>query len=121
MTTTTTLTCARIFAQADEAGRAAAEAIQPVPMIVQDARTGYVYPPVLDGVCGFAWVIVPGNTSFGRYLKAEKGCTKGYPKGISYWISGYQQSLTRKEAYAYAFAAILREHGIKGYAHSRID
>jgi|JI8StandDraft_1071087.scaffolds.fasta_scaffold23921_5 hypothetical protein len=120
---------AEIFDLADAAGKAAAEAKEPVPMIVvqhqhpldDNSPIVKVYEPVMGGVCGFAWINVPGNSVFGRYLKNEKRCSKGYPKGINYWVGGYGQSMEKKEAYAHAFAAVLREHGIKAYAQSRMD
>lgn len=114
--------CAALFDKAYAAGVAAANAAVPTPMIVQDEQTGYVYAPIMDGVCGFASVIVrPGTSSFARYLKAEKGCRKAYYGGISYYVGGFGQSYERKMAFAYAFAAVLDEAGIKAYAEGRLD
>jgi hypothetical protein len=111
------LSPAALFNKADEAGKIAAESIRPVPMVIK----GYEYEPVMDGVCGFAWVNVPGNVPFGRYLK-ERGARKGYPKGINLWISAYGQSYERKMAYARAFAAVLQENGVpQAYASGRLD
>lgn len=114
--------CEVLYDKAYQAGNAAANAAIPEPMIVQDAQTGYVYAPIMDGVCGFAWVIVrPGNSRFARYLKEERGCRKGYRGGISYYVGGYGQSYTRKVAFAEAFAATLRDAGIDAYAEGRLD
>lgn len=109
---------AEIFARADEAGRAAAAARAVRPMVVIGGEERYYVP---DGVCGFAWVVVPGNSSFGKYLKRERGARKGYPSGIHLWVSDYNQSMERKEAYAYGFANVLNEAGISAYAGSRMD
>jgi hypothetical protein len=114
--------CKFLFDKAYAAGVAAAEAITPVPMIVQDAQTGHVYAPVMDGVCGFAWVNVrPGNSAFARYLKKECGATKGYYGGVNYRVYGYGQSYEKKSAFADAFAAVLSEAGITAYAEGRLD
>ena len=114
--------CEFLFDKAYAAGVAAAEAVIPEPMIVQDAQTGYVYAPIMDGVCGFAWVnIRPGNSSFARYLKKERGATKGYGGGVNYRVYGYGQSYTRKAAFADAFAGVLSEAGIAAYSEGRLD
>jgi len=121
---------ALLFEQADTAGRAAAQAVTPTPMVVVqranplDDRSPIVrqYQPVVEGVCGFAWVTVcPGNHSFALWLKRHKGARAGYHGGIQLWISAYGQSMTRKEAYADAFAAALRVEGIRANAGSRLD
>ena len=76
---------------------------------------------VSEGACGFAWVTFAGNTPWGRWAKAQGIASKGYPKGLQIWVSEFNQSMARKEAYAYAYAKVLREHGIEAYAHSRMD
>lgn len=124
-----TMNFSAIYSEADAAGRKAAEAVVPVPMYVvqradplnDNSPVVKAYPPVMDGVCGFAWVTVrPGNSGFAKYLKA-KGAHKGYYGGVELWVSGYNQSMTRKEAYAYAFADVCQKYGIKAYAGSRMD
>lgn len=121
---------ARLYERADTAGRAAAEAVVPVPMHVVQRANAFddnspvvrAYAPVLDGVCGFAWVNVrPGNSSFARWLKANKRASKGYYGGLELWVSQYGQSMTRKESYARAFANVLRDAGVDAYAESRMD
>lgn len=110
---------APLFAKAAAAGKAAADAAIPAPMIV----SGYENDPVMDGVCGFAWVnIKPGTSAFARYLKAQGlARTDSYYGGVSVWISYGGQSYTRKYAYASAFAAVLNDAGIKAFAMSRLD
>lgn len=109
---------AELFAKADAAGKLAADSIIPVPMVV----SGYESTPIEGGVCGFAWVTVrPGGSSFAKWLKANKGGRIAYQGGMQIWISDYGQSMARKDAYAGAFAAVLRSKDIKGYAGSRMD
>lgn len=119
-----------IWDAADKAGKAAAAAKVPVPMFVgtpthplgNDIDPTQPIYHVPDGVCGFAWVKWKGNTSWGRWTAKEGLARKSYEGGLSYWISDYGQSMERKEAYAYAFAAVLQENGIAdAYAASRMD
>jgi len=121
-----------IFAEADAAGRAAVESLRVVPMVVvqhenplDDNSPAVKEYFVEDGACGFAWVkIRPANHPFVKWMhKAGKARDKGaaYNGGYDYWISDYNQSIQKKEAYAYAFADVLQKHGIKAYADSRLD
>lgn len=55
--------------------------------------------------CGFAWVTVkPGNCSFAKWMKANKGANAAHGGGVSIWISKFGQSHDKKKAYARAFA-----------------
>jgi hypothetical protein len=111
-----------LYARAMEAGRAAAAAITPQPMVVHWKSNGQEKQEVVaDGVCGFAWVHFAGNTAFGRWAKANAGASKDYPNGLSFWIGDYNQSMTRKEAHAHAMAEVLQAGGIDAYARSRMD
>lgn len=102
-----------------EGMRAASEA-KPRPMLVMDGDGNQVdYVP--DGPCGFAWLNVPGNTSFGRWLKKAGMARPDYPTGLSVWISAYEQSHDRKAAHAYAMARYLQGKGIECSARSRLD
>lgn len=76
-----------------------------------------------NGACGFAWVVIPGNSALGRYVKKKGIGRKGYPSGIHIWISYFGQSVTLKEAYASAFAKSLQvELGMSEiYSASRLD
>jgi hypothetical protein len=111
---------AAIHAAADRAGHAAAKAAEPTPMIVRSGTTGehWIIP---GGVCGFAWVEVKGNTAFGRWAKAAGIAHKGYPSGLSIWVSVGGQSMALKEAYASSYADTLRAYGIEANAASRMD
>jgi hypothetical protein len=120
-----------LISQAEAAGKAAGNAAIPEPMhVVQranpfDDRSAITkaYPPVMEGPAGFAWINVkPGNSAFARYLKARGlARTDSYEGGVTIWVHQYGQSMTRKEAYAHAYAEALRKAGIRAYANSRMD
>jgi hypothetical protein len=113
---------ARLYELADENGKDRAEVVRPEPMIVKDEMTGHVYPPVMDGVCGFAWVTVrPANSSFARWAKDKHGWDRAYNGGMQLWVHGYGQSYERKLAYAEGFASVLRLAGIRASASGRLD
>lgn len=122
---------------ADAAGLAAVREAQVVPMVVGQEtslfsgvidKTKPTYY-VEDGVCGFAWVNVypanKGNTRLGkeerRALEASGFRKNEYEKCYQLWISQFNQSMQKKEAYAQAFAKVLRDAGIKSYSGSRMD
>jgi len=109
---------AHLYAKAMAAGDAAYLAAIPEPMtVVGDGKRYYV----ADGVCGFAWVNVPGNTAFGKWLKANAFARPGYPKGLNIWAPYVTQSYDRKMAWAYAVAEVLAEAGIAARADGRLD
>lgn len=118
--------------RAHQSAYAAAATVVPTPMIVaQHANPMDDTSPVTkawrvdDGVCGFAWVTIQRNGPFWKWAKdhcdlfRSRAETGG--KGAVYWISYFNQSLTRKEAYASEFARVLREGGISAYSDSRLD
>lgn len=122
---------------ADEAGRAAVEKVvarsvllyqetHPFSGKMDTNKPTYILD---DFPCGFAWVdIYPqnkGNTKLGkeeRKILESAGFRKNeYEKSYQLWISAYNQSMQKKEAYARAFAEVLRENGLKAYSGSRLD
>ena len=114
--------------EADAAGKAAVEGAQVVPMVVsQHANMMDDGSPVVkqwyveDGCCGFAWVQIYGNCAFSRWGKKAGLLSKAYPSGVQYWVSAYNQSMQKKEAYARAFAKVLSGYGVRAYANSRMD
>ena len=129
MATLTDKQCREIAARADAAGREAAAARTPTPMIV----TGRVNPLddtskiqeqyyVADGVCGFAYVTVkPGNSKFAKFVKKELGGFNAYYGGVQFSVHSYNQSMELKAAYASAYAKVLQDNGIKAYSESRMD
>ena len=116
--------------RADEAGKKAADSHTPTPVIVGTPTTPLgneidyekktYYVP--QGVCGFAWVhLSEGRSSFARWAKKNLGAHKAYYGGVDIWTRGYGQSMELKEAYASAYAEVLREAGIDAYMGSRMD
>ncbi len=117
-----------LYAAADAAGMKAGQACIPTPMTV----VGHANPlndnspvtnrwVVSEGACGFAWVSFAGTTSWARWAKAKGVASRHYPTGYCVWVHQFNQSITRKESYAEAFAKILRDNGITAYAGSRLD
>jgi hypothetical protein len=121
---------ASLYALAHTAGHNAACACQPTPMFLGEEKglfsggIDYSKPTyfVSDGVCGFAWIKIAGNTSFGKWAKKAGVAKSAYGSGLQIWVKDYGQSMQRKEAYAQAFALALKEvGGIDAYADSRMD
>jgi len=109
-----------IFFEADAAGKAAVSTATINPMVVRNPQTKEEWFES-DGPCGFAWIHFAGNTAFGRWAKQQGFARPDYPKGLSYWVHDYNQSIQKKETYANAFANVLQSYGIKAYANSRMD
>lgn len=109
-----------LYDKAHNAGMTAGESVTPNAMVVTNGVQNYY---VSEGLCGFAWVVVtPGNSSFAIWAKKNRGARKEYSGGVcAKWVSEFNQSYERKVAYAQAFAAVLREAGIKAYAADRLD
>lgn len=118
-----------IFQAAHNAGKVAVQAASITPMIVQhranpldDTSAVQRQWLVNDGVCGFASVIVkPANCKFAKYLQAQGLASKHYYGGMSMSVRDFNQSLQKKEAYAYAFARVLEQNGVNAYVESRMD
>lgn len=100
------LTFSKIWQAALAAAQAAAAA--------QNAKLGAEGSRGFD--CGFAWVSLPGNTPFGRWLKKQGIATKGYPNGLQIWYSKLHnlptQSISVHEAAAKAARDVIA-HGIQ--------
>ena len=100
---------------ANTSGKLRAKACTPEVMVVN----GVSYA---QGVCGFAWVVFAGNTSFGKYMLECGLASKRYGSpGLSMWISEYGQSYEKKRAYAQGYASVLQAHGLKSHSGSRMD
>ena len=77
---------------------------------------------VSDGVCGFAGVVIkPARGKFVSYLKSLGMGYKHYYGGWYVSVREFGHSMTRKEAYADAFAKVLTEEGMSCYVDSRMD
>lgn len=118
-----------LFNAADKAGRNAAESVVVKPMIVvgrenplddnSAIKESYYVP---SGPCGFASIVIrPGNCAFANFLKNNYGAYKHYYGGTNFPVRDYGQSIQLKEAYAYAFAKVVNEAGIKASVDSRLD
>ena len=119
-----------LYEAAHQAGMAALSAATPEPIIVGKPSTplGSDVDPskriyyVPEGLCGFAWIgSIPGTSSFGRWLLKTGRGRKSYEGGLMIWVRQGGQSIERKEAYAQAFAEVLREAGVRAFAGSRMD
>jgi fermentation-respiration switch protein FrsA (DUF1100 family) len=119
-----------LYDRARAAGYEAVAQLNVAPMVVQkhtdplNDNSPVVQSWVVEGgPCGFAWVnIKPGNCSFANWLKKNKlARSDSYYGGVTVWVSEFGQSMARKEAFAYAFAKVISEAGIRAYASSRMD
>ena len=118
------------LAEAVALGEAAGNGDNPTPMVVVDSATGQRWD-VSGGACGFAWVNVPLNTALGKAILRKYDGARGgvfsahknsYDGGVDLWVSGFGQSMSRKEA---AAGAVVRHLTSKGYQRvgfrSRMD
>lgn len=126
-----------IYQEALQKAEEVAKATIPEPMIVGTAKTflGNEIDEtkktyfVEGGVCGFAWIVVkPALGKFVKWLKLNQIGYKNYGGG---WAiparpeftknNPLAQSLAINEAWARAFAQVLRDNGLDAYAESRMD
>jgi len=119
----------KIYLEAHRAGIIAGNNAKPAPMGVCLANPVTGEPIALidivaDGVCGFAWISMkaktPENRKFISWAKKANVISKTHD-GFWIWVGEFNQSMTRKEAYARAFASVLKAHGIDCYADSKMD
>ena len=109
---------ATVWSNACAQGRLAGEACIPRPMIV----SGYENAPILDGVCGFAYITIrPATSAFARWLKSKGIGHRAYYGGWEISVSDYGQSMNRKEAHAAAVADYLKASGIPADYYYRMD
>jgi hypothetical protein len=124
-----------LYLKAVAAGKAAVDAAMRAnmiqPMIVGEAKSLFsneidyskktYFEP--DGVCGFAYIhIRPSTGGFAAWCKKNNiGRYSEYNRSHYIGVSDYNQSMQKKEIYARAFAAVIREAGINCYMESRID
>lgn len=119
-----------LISRAEQAGMNAGSNKTPVPMIVQEhanplddnSEVIRQYAPVMGGVCGFAWItLFPATSSLAHYLRKHGKASKAYDGGMQVWVSEFGQSMEKKQAYAAAYANVLREAGFDAYSGSRMD
>lgn len=125
MSKTKTANFEAVYAKAVAAGMAAGQGAAPTPMVVTGGVPGETPKSwyVSEGACGFAWVNVrPGTSSFAKWLRKSGHARPAYEGGMQIWVSHFNQSMARKEAYAEAMATVFRtELGVNAYAGSRMD
>lgn len=75
------------------------------------------------GACGFAWVSISGIRKKAiKQALHDEGFSPMYPKGLSFWVSSYGQSMHCKEKFAYHMAEYLRQKtGLPFKTGSRMD
>lgn len=116
-----------LFQRAYAAGMDALNAATPTAIIVTQSDIfgrpveGAKQYRIDEGCCGFAWVRIKGNTGFARSMKSLGLFRKAWDRGYEFWVSEGGQSVERKEAFARAFAKVLRDGGVDAYADSRLD
>ena len=122
--------CEKLLERAHLMGMDAGRAASVTPMIVGSPSTPFGsdidYSKktyfVEGGACGFAGVgIKPARGKFVSYLKSIGIGNKHYYGGYYVSVREFGQSMTRKEAYAEAFAKVLGEEGMRCYVDSRMD
>lgn len=107
-----------LYDTASRAGKVAAQNIAPVPIFVGDVETLGSFPSspqgydvISEGLCGGAFVCINAEQPFANWLYSQKlGMKNKNEIEVSAQSGG--QSVMRAEAYAKAFAAVLRLHGI---------
>ena len=122
--------CEKVLERAHLMGMDAGRRVGVTPMVVGTptelmgneidySKKTYV---VEGGVCGFAGVVIkPARGKFVSYLKSIGKGNKHYYGGWYVSVREFGQSLARKEAYADAFASVLKEVGMRVYVDSRMD
>ena len=100
------------------AGAAAHRAAVPEPMTVIGGGKEYF---VSEGMCGFSWVKIKGNNGFGAYCKKAGIARPAYGGGLRISYPFPSQSYDRGQAWANAFADVLKDNGIFAYADGNID
>ena len=122
--------CEKLLERAHLMGMDAGRRVGVVPMVVgtptelmgNDIDYSKKTYFVESGVCGFAGVVIkPARGKFVSYLKSLDMGYKHYYGGWYVSVREFGQSLTRKEAYATAFAKVLSEVGMRCYVDSRMD
>ena len=120
--------CETLYRQANEAGIAAADEEElPEIKLIDIDFLGNPKPVqhgfTMQGMCGFAVVHFPNTTKFAKWMVLEGIAGKdSYHGGLRMNVFQFNQSIDKKEAYAYAFTNVLLENGIKKvWVESRLD
>lgn len=117
-----------LFELANKVGMLAGQNNKPVPMALVAADIfgkplpGAEVCVIDEGACGFAWITIrPGNSKPAKAAKKFAGASPAYGGGVQIWVREFNQSVSRKDAYAMAYADVLQAAGVKAYAGSRLD
>jgi len=102
----------RLVESAHEAGLQAGKSVECKNMIVADGGKVHIVP---DGPCGFAYIhIKSANSNVAKAMIEILGAMKSDSYGgLLLSVDEFDQSVTRKNAYARAFAKVLAESGMK--------
>lgn len=120
--------CLALHQAAHVAGMAAGRGSSPVPMVVaehanpfDDSSPVVASELVNDGECGCAYVTVrPADGSFGKWARS-RGWFPAHGGGLMLSVHAFGQSVTRKAAYAAAYAEVLREADVTAYSSTWIN
>lgn len=100
---------------AHSAGVVAGARIIPTPMVLRD------YGAIWEGECGFAWTrLADARSSFARWILSQGHGHRSDP-GVSISANVPTQSMAKKQAYAEAYAEVLRSNGIDCVVETRLD
>jgi hypothetical protein len=109
----------QIYSEAHNAGMVALNKCVPRPMVVNAVDKSYY---VEDGLCGFAYIIIrPARGQLISWLKKNNIGRKHYNGGYSIFVGEGDQSVAKKEAYAKAFAEVLKKYDINCHVETRLD
>jgi|SRR5215204_5116657 len=119
-----------VYERAREAGLEAGRQHTPTPMLVTQHTNPLddtspietMYPPVMGGICGTAYLAVrPGNSGFARFLKREHRAFARYYGGVMMSINDYGQSFECAMAHASAMARVINDSGVLGTGFAFTD
>ena len=114
---------AQLYGEAHTAGLAAMYAVVPTPRVMRpnwDSPLTMSYEP--EGQVGYAWIAVASNTSMGKWLVKHKyGQRSAFEPEVQVWVEEGGNSYERKQAYAAAFAEVLRKAGVYCQACGRLQ
>lgn len=75
-----------------------------------------------NGLCGFASVHIPANTSFGRWaLKTGLMKKAIVGRGLYIWCPYYNQAHVKKMIWAQSYARILNDYGLNAWTQDSLD
>ncbi len=80
------------------------------------------YPPILEGSCGFAWIVVKdARNGFAKWLKDNNLGSKCNKDGRKIYAPNFDQSYEKAKLYAEVFEKVLKQNGVECYSVSKLD